>query len=372
MHGRTVTELEDFHAVVSRSGSLDHCVLQGLDLSGFEMNPECISVSGAVFLGCSFSDEEVPMRLQQAGARVFPRFPDCPYNPYRGTLYSWRELMNGFHEADDRSLDRKIYEHALAARHGPPDIMEELAQRIHDHAIDDALYDLLRATPEPHVVAVMGGHGTARSDPHFLKVARIARSLTRHGYLVASGGGPGIMEAANLGAYLAHAKNCALEEAIRILSESETYSDQGYVSQARSVIDAHPQGATSLAIPTWFYGHEPSNLFASHIAKYFSNSIREDGLLAIARHGVIYAPGSAGTMQEIFMDACQNHYLTFGMISPMVFLGTERWSKRSGLYETLCKEAAGKKYSEFLALTDNEDDAVEFIRNHPPVGPAAS
>ena len=35
------------------------------------------------------------------------------------------------------------------------------------------------------------------------------------------------------------------------------------------------------------------------MAKYFSNSLREDGLLAIATHGVVYAPGSAGTTQDV-------------------------------------------------------------------------
>ena len=40
----------------------------------------------------------------------------------------------------------------------------------------------------------------------------------------------------------------------------------------------------------------------------------------IAKGGVIYSPGSAGTMQEIFQYAAQNHYRAFGYESPMVFL----------------------------------------------------
>ena len=82
----------------------------------------------------------------------------------------------------------------------------------------------------------------------------------------------------------------------------------------------------SLGIPTWLYGHEPPNAFATAIAKYFANSVREDGLLAIAKAGVIYSPGSAGTIQEIFQDACQNHYITQGVASPMVFLGSAYWT----------------------------------------------
>jgi hypothetical protein len=83
-------------------------------------------------------------------------------------------------------------------------------------------------------------------------------------------------------------------------------------------VRARTTGASSVGIPTWFYGHEPINVFPTHHAKYFSNSVREEGLLAIAKHGVIYAPGSAGTIQEIFQDAAQNHYGTYTEVSPMV------------------------------------------------------
>ena len=80
-------------------------------------------------------------------------------------------------------------------------------------------------------------------------------------------------------------------------------------------------GGESLAIPTWVTAGEPISLFASHIAKYFSNSIREDGLLAVATAGIVFAPGGAGTMQEIFQDGAQNAYRLFGR-SPMAFLDT--------------------------------------------------
>jgi hypothetical protein len=42
---------------------------------------------------------------------------------------------------------------------------------------------------------------------------------------------------------------------------------------------------------------------AGHIGKYFSNSVREDGFLSVAKGGIIYAEGSGGTVQEIFADA---------------------------------------------------------------------
>ena len=180
------------------------------------------------------------------------------------------------------------------------------------------------------------------------------------------------MEAANLGAWLAEASDDQIDEALAILAKAPHYTESGYVEAAQKVLDLHPGGSASLAVPTWFYGHEPSNLFSPHIAKYFSNSLREDGLLAIAMHGVVYAPGSAGTTQEIFMDATQNHYATFDLVSPMVFLGKERYQEETGLYPTIQRLAEGRPYQKLLHLCDDPSEAVEWILSHPPIQPSSS
>ena len=51
--------------------------------------------------------------------------------------------------------------------------------------------------------------------------------------------------------------------------------------------------ATRWACPTWFYGHEPPNVFADHVAKYFRNAIREDVLLQVCDAGIVFLPGAA-------------------------------------------------------------------------------
>jgi predicted Rossmann-fold nucleotide-binding protein len=175
------------------------------------------------------------------------------------------------------------------------------------------------------------------------------------------------MEATNLGAYFGGKSAKDLQRALLILEQAPHYTDSGYMDQAKHVLDVFPEGQESLAVPTWFYGHEPSNLFASHIAKYFSNSIREDTLLAICLYGIIYAPGSAGTTQEIFMDAAQNHYGTFGYSSPMVFLGRDRYEMETMLFPALKQLAKGKDYQKLLFLTDDPEMAVNFIEKHPPL-----
>ena len=97
------------------------------------------------------------------------------------------------------------------------------------------------------------------------------------------------------------------------------------------------------------------------------NTGREDGLLTIAEHGVIFAPGSAGTIQEIFMDACQNHYGSLGNISPMVFLNEAYWTETKPVYPLLKELAKGRAYEALLTIADDEDEVIDFILSHPPV-----
>lgn len=174
-----------------------------------------------------------------------------------------------------------------------------------------------------------------------------------------------MMEAANLGAWIANGPDDLLDKALDKLRIAPRYQDNEYVESAEEVLQLHPRGCSSVAIPTWFYGHEPSNAFSTWIAKYFSNSLREDGLLAIATYGVVFAPGSAGTMQEVFQDATQNHYGTFDHISPMVFLNREHYLE-NGVFPTLKKQAGDRQYARFLALAEEPDEVVSFIEDHPP------
>lgn len=366
----TIREIDTFSALFRQEGKLDCAVVQGLDLTRETIDWDSVRCNGAVFLGCRFPDNLNLESLRQKGALIFPRVPGLPYHANRYNLYSREELMNGWTPQEDNSVDKRIYDHFHAKGGNRPDVLESMMQRIHDHAIDDALRDLLEGRTErdgkKKVVGVMGGHGTPRTDPYYKKVAHIARDLTRKGFFIASGGGPGTMEAANLGAWMANASDETLDEALGYLAQSPVFTDPGYMEHAQEVIDLHPIGSSSLAVPTWFYGHEPTNLFSRHIAKYFSNSIREDGLLAIATYGVIFAPGSAGTTQEIFMDATQNHYVTFDVISPMVFLGEKRYKEDTMIFDCITQLAEGKEYADQLLCTDDADAVVEAIANFSP------
>ena len=90
-------------------------------------------------------------------------------------------------------------------------------------------------------------------------------------------------------------------------------------------------------------------------------------MLAIARHGVVFAPGSAGTVQEVFMDACQNHYATFGQVSPMAFLGRTFWTDNLPVFPLLHELAGQRPYADYLCLADSVDQILTFIQAHPPL-----
>ena len=367
---------EELNNHLEREKSLQGLAIQGLDLRdpALELRLTSLPALGAFFLGCALS-RKTEAHIRKTGGTIFPDFQGLPFNAYRSSLYTVAELMDGYERGNRGSLsetvDGKIYDYFQKHRsaHQPVPIIPALSFRIHDHAIENAVHDLLypKGAEPLKVVAIMGGHKMARDDDAYLDVARIAYRLTQKGYFVASGGGPGAMEAANLGGYFAAMSEGSLEKAVNDMSVRPSYQDDHYIERAYEVIDRHPKGERSLAIPTWFYGHEPTNMFASHVAKYFANSLREDGMLALANYGVIYAPGSAGTIQEVFMDAAQNRYKSYGVVSPMIFLGTKYWTKTKPVYSLLKSLAEGREYEKFVTITDDSDDVVQFIQENQPV-----
>lgn len=376
---RILKTLQDVLTHIEQHQSFKDTVVKGVDLSQTDIDWGAIDVNGALLVGCALKSLDEEMVLLRGGGRLFRPIPGLPYDPFRNSLYTPKELMDGYHPDSSKNtcLDFRIEKHFEEHGGHDPDIMEAMTQMLHDYSIDQAIKELLDVQadtrlPKRKAIGIMGGHLCMRDDPYYRKTAYLAAHLARDGYFITSGGGPGIMEAANLGAYLADFGDPAIDEAIAILSAVPDYQTEdgkiapGYIIQAQEVIRRYPNGRESLAIPTWFYGHEPVNQFASHIAKYFNNSLREDGLLAISVFGVIYAPGSAATTQEVFADGAQNHYGTFDFVSPMVFLGAQHYFQ-SQIYNCLVQQAAGHPYAQMITISDEPDKILKFIKSHPPL-----
>jgi predicted Rossmann-fold nucleotide-binding protein len=366
-------------------------------------------LAGCVFLGCALPPVLAASAVA-AGCLIVPDFPGLPFEPFRSSVYTAGDLYDKFDPDDPEesyraSRDSRIYQSyidpAAKSPYGCVPVELALARRIHDHSVSEALEDFLERVKASStfrgLVGVMGGHAMLRAekadegataDAPYLSVALLAHRLAGAGYVVMTGGGPGAMEAANLGAYLSTRSEDELRQAVRMLApvpKIETgrggaWVKLGFDVRERWPIDQDPSPLRqSVGIPTWFYGHEPPNVFATHIAKYFENSLREEGLLSIATHGVIFAPGNAGTVQEIFQDAAQNYYKTYAHASPMVLLGKSYWNpgadsgpeqRLKPAYPLLRQLAIEKDFTGLVLLTDDIREAEAFIRGFTPPQPA--
>ena len=143
-------------------------------------------------------------------------------------------------------------------------------------------------------------------------------------------------------------------------------SIERWVAAAQDVRARFPAAAagpvTSIGVPTWFYGHEPSNVFAPAIAKYFQNSVREATLLRRCDGGTVFLPGAAGTVQEIFQDACENYYAGQSAVAPMVLLGRRYWTEELPVWPLLQALAAGRAMEPHVHLVDTVEEAVQVVR----------
>lgn len=117
----------------------------------------------------------------------------------------------------------------------------------------------------------------------------------------------------------------------------------------------------SLGIPTWHYGHEPPNPFPTAIAKFFGNPVREAVLLEICNAGIVFLPGAAGTVQEIFADACENYYAHPSALAPMILVDTHHWTEVLPVWPLLRALAADRAMQDRIHLVDTVEEAAELI-----------
>lgn len=340
------------------AGSLRGWRLRSLDLSSHSTALRETELAGATFLGCRFAPGD-GVYAEDEGALVMPVIPETPVDAYRSKLYTAEELY------DDPVYARSLDARAYAWLQQSLDADDELAITLHDHAIDSALETWVRARRDEgtRIVGMMGGHALKRGEEPYASAAHLAQHLASR-YVVATGGGPGAMEAANLGAYLAGAPSTALPEALDLLATVPSFrpSIRAWAQVAldvRSRVEGRP--GRSLGIPTWHYGHEPPNVFAGSIAKYFRNATREAVLLEVCDGGIVFLPGAGGTVQEVFQDACENYYADPSAIAPMVLVGRSYWTETLPVWPLLQALARGRAMEPHIHLVDTTEEVLDVI-----------
>ena len=400
----TATEIEsraELDAYLAK-GTLAGLVVLGLRLDEDPPDLTTVDVRDTLFVGCRLASGTVEIDLIRRGAHLVPPFDHLPYPTHPATLYTPDDLADGFDRGGFAGMyDTRVYHHFLAHGGATPDVREALAQRLHDAGIDNALgkalaewvaadrgHDAPGEKPAPGrgpvgekpapgrgpvgetsapgrgPVGVMGGHAEPRGSAHYRMAATLAWRLAGAGRLIVTGGGPGMMEAGNLGAYFSGRPAKDLDAGIDLLATAPDYLDHNpYTAAAILVRKTLPAERGGLALPTWLYGHEPANLFAGQIGKYFSNAVREDSILRLSRGGIVFAPGWAGTVQEIFQAATKTFYQTDGPSGAFVFLGVEHWSAlpAEALLRPLLAKSPHGDQSNLILVTDSLDEAMDAL-----------
>ena len=308
---------------------------------------------------------------------------DLPFKSRRSGLYTVKELWDGYHPDMTRnySLDAKIYRYFQNGSKYRPRRDEIKAQRTHDGEIERAIDDLLGVNhesfpKEKKPVMILGSHSRYRRDIWYTRAAFLTYELARAGFFVATGGGPGLMEAANLGAYMSEFTKADLNDALETLRASQEpatddkrkqYEMPDYWDKSQAVVEKYPNGAESLGVPTWFYGHEGANAFASHVAKFFSNGLRESKMTSIGFYGAIFAPGGPGTSQEVFTDAAENTYHSFQWLSPMVFFNEPDDDIVTKMLEILRKQTSADYRAQDMYLRSTDPQQIaQFLLDRLP------
>ncbi len=174
-------------------------------------------------------------------------------------------------------------------------------------------------------VSIFGSARTPDEHKYYQLTVEIARLLADRGYGVISGGGPGIMEAANKGAYNAGGKSVGLNIELPFEQFHNKYIDRDKLLEF--------------------------NYFFVRKVMFMKYS-----------QGYIVMPGGFGTMDELFEAIT---LIQTGKIArfPIVLVGSEYWN---GLFDWIKNTMLGNRYiSEedlnLYRMVDTAEEAAEHI-----------
>ena len=217
-----------------------------------------------------------------------------------------------------RSADEELLEAETSA------ILAELTDAQRVLRIQDELRDGFEALSSiGKAVSIFGSARTPAGDPRYAEARELARRLGEEGFSIITGGGPGIMEAANRGA-----------------------RDAGVTSVGLGIELPREQGMN------------PYVDLELNFHYFFTRKV----MFVRYASGFVVFPGGFGTMDELFEAATlrQTEKIRY---FPIVLVGTDYWG---GLVDWLRASMLGDEYIlpgdlEALAVCDDLDRVVEIV-----------
>jgi len=176
-------------------------------------------------------------------------------------------------------------------------------------------------------VSVFGSARTKPRDPYYKLTVELGRKLARHNIPVITGGGPGIMEAANRGTALAGGKSVGL----------------------------------NIELPHEQKGNDYANI-PLHFHYFFARKV------CFAKYSVafVYLPGGFGTLDELFevLTLVQTERIPK---FPLILLGKRHWAGLLKWVQTHLRDRnhyIGRDDMKLLTVTDEVDEAVAVILDY--------
>jgi uncharacterized protein (TIGR00730 family) len=175
-------------------------------------------------------------------------------------------------------------------------------------------------------VTVFGSARTLPNNPYFQTTVNLTKALARHKLAIITGGGPGIMEAANKGATAVRGKSVGLNIELPHEQKGNRYAN----------------------IPINFH-------------YFFARKV------CFVKYSVafIFMPGGFGTLDELFevLTLVQTRRIPE---FPLILFGTKHWR---GLIRWMKEHLEGAKYIspgdlDLFTLTDDPEEVVEIIQDY--------
>jgi uncharacterized protein (TIGR00730 family) len=219
-----------------------------------------------------------------------------------------------------RSSDEELLEAETSA------ILAELTDAQRLLRIQDELRNGFQALGQiGKAVSIFGSARTPREDPRYERARRLARRLGEEGFAIITGGGPGIMEAANKGA-----------------------REAGVPSVGLGIELPHEQGMNEYVD------------LALNFHYFFTRKV----MFVRYASGFVVFPGGFGTMDELFEAATlrQTEKIRY---FPIVLVGSDYWS---GLVAWLRESMLGDRYVspedlDAIAVCDDLERVIEIVED---------